>query len=274
MPDKDLVSIIIPVYKENITSEERISLRQCLKVLKRYRKVLVTWCGLNLDVYFAEYPDFKVEYFDKKFFRDVDCYNCLMLSKLFYERFTDYKYILIYQLDAYVFRDELEYWCSLNYDYLGAPWFEDFQSFEDGMMLWAVGNGGFSLRKVSALIRVLNYKGAVKKPFAVIRSLNSNNSVIKIKKILISFLMIFGYKNNIWYLLNNYNRNEDNFWRQFTTETNMVLKIPSPELAASFSFEKSPEYLFNKIGNKLPFGCHGWSKYSYNTFWEKYISEK
>ncbi|MFR6542216.1 MAG: DUF5672 family protein [Butyricimonas virosa] len=25
-------------------------------------------------------------------------------------------------IDAFVFRDELTYWCTLNYDYIGAPW--------------------------------------------------------------------------------------------------------------------------------------------------------
>jgi hypothetical protein len=34
------------------------------------------------------------------------------LSASFYERFLDTKYILIYQLDAFVFKDELQEWCD------------------------------------------------------------------------------------------------------------------------------------------------------------------
>lgn len=30
---------------------------------------------------------------------------------------------MIYQLDAWVFNDELSSWCSLGYDYIGAPFF-------------------------------------------------------------------------------------------------------------------------------------------------------
>jgi hypothetical protein len=48
-----------------------------------------------------------------------------MLSIDFYKRFRDYKFILIYQLDAYVFRDELEYWCEQDYDFIGAPLIEN-----------------------------------------------------------------------------------------------------------------------------------------------------
>jgi len=44
-----------------------------------------------------------------------------MMSPAFYDAFKAFDYILIYQLDAFVFRDELEYFCSLGYDYIGAP---------------------------------------------------------------------------------------------------------------------------------------------------------
>ena len=30
--------------------------------------------------------------------------------------------MLIYQLDAYVFKDELLNWANKGYDYIGAPW--------------------------------------------------------------------------------------------------------------------------------------------------------
>ena len=33
--------------------------------------------------------------------------------------------MLIYQLDAFVFQDDLAYWCQQNYDYIGAPWLRD-----------------------------------------------------------------------------------------------------------------------------------------------------
>ena len=54
-------------------------------------------------------------------------------------------------------------------------------------------------------------------------------------------------------------------------ETKHKLHRPSPEEAARFSFECSPEYLFQFIGRTLPFGCHAWRKFQYEEFWSKYI---
>jgi hypothetical protein len=72
--------------------------------------------------------------------------------------------MLIYQLDAWVFKDDLMKWCNKGYDYIGAPWFEDFGSYEKGKKLWRVGNGGFSLRKIKYFCKVLSWKWPVIKP--------------------------------------------------------------------------------------------------------------
>jgi hypothetical protein len=74
-----------------------------------------------------------------------------MCSIGFYEVFRQYEYMLIYQLDCWVFRDELEMWCDKGYDYIGAPFFVKW--FVDRGIY--VGNGGFSLRKISNIIEYL-----------------------------------------------------------------------------------------------------------------------
>jgi len=272
MNKEGLVNIVIPVYRDNITYEEKISLQQCIKILSEHPIILVSHRELNLSIYFNEYPDFGVEYFDIAYFKDVRSYNELMLSRGFYERFINYKYILIYQLDAFVFRDELNYWCTQEYDYIGAPWFDNFGSYKNGNELWSVGNGGFSLRNVKSFLKILNYRGPVKKPSVFLKELNIKSQRNIIKKLVLFFLMCFGYRNNISYFLNRFNQNEDFFWEQFLKGGFITLKMPSPEIAAYFSFEKSPEYLFSKIGEKLPFGCHAWEKNL--NFWNQYILEK
>ena len=75
-----------------------------------------------------------------------------MLSSEFYRRFSKFEYILIYQLDAFVFKDQLNYWCKKGYDYIGAPWFEGFHLTKTGVNIIGVGNGGFSLRRVKTHI--------------------------------------------------------------------------------------------------------------------------
>ena len=47
--------------------------------------------------------------------------------------------------------------------------------------------------------------------------------------------------------------------------------IPSKQEAARFSFEVHPERLYHNNGNVLPFGCHAFEKWEYDSFWKKHI---
>jgi hypothetical protein len=91
-----------------------------VKVLK-IPNCLVQPEGLEND-YHKKYSNISVESFPKRYFENIEGYNELLLSASFYERFLDTKYILIYQLDAFFFKDELQEWCDRGYDYIGAPW--------------------------------------------------------------------------------------------------------------------------------------------------------
>ena len=128
MPNKEcnsqhLVKIVIPIYKTDLNVYETVSLNQVVDVLKNYTKIIIKPTNLDVKAILDKYDNqFDVQDFDDDYFTDLVGYNRLMLSPEFYGRFEDSKYILIYQLDAFVFRDELAYWCSLNYDYIGAPW--------------------------------------------------------------------------------------------------------------------------------------------------------
>lgn len=146
------VAVVIPIYREKLNSFEKISLMQAMNILKKYDIVLVMPKGLHIDLV----HNCKVEYFSKEYFLSISSYNRLMLSEEFYCRFGNYKYILIYQLDAFVFLDELLYFCSLGYDYVGAPWLHGIYKYVDEKhCVWNVGNGGLSLRKISSFIRAV-----------------------------------------------------------------------------------------------------------------------
>lgn len=100
--------IVIPIYKTELTETEIVSLKQCFKVLNQH--IIKFVAPKNLDVSFYSKilgNNILVEYFPESYFSGISAYNSLMLSSLFYERFLEYEFILIYQLDCYVFRDEL-----------------------------------------------------------------------------------------------------------------------------------------------------------------------
>lgn len=121
MEKKDIV-VVIPIYKATLTQYEEMSLNQCVKVLANYSLVVIKPTSLDINELLSQYSLLKVENFPDDCFSNLRAYNKLVLSEDFYQRFVDYQYMLIFQLDAYVFRDELLDWAKRGYDYIGAPW--------------------------------------------------------------------------------------------------------------------------------------------------------
>lgn len=146
------VAVVIPLYRDYIEPSERISLNQAEHILREYTIIFVMPEGMA----FNEGDKYRKEYFEKEHFVSIKAYNDLLLKTKFYERFAEFQYILIYQLDAFVFEDRLMYFCDLQYDYIGAPWLSGVQEYVDSQhTVWHVGNGGFSLRNVSGCINLL-----------------------------------------------------------------------------------------------------------------------
>ena len=113
------VCVVIPLYKDTLSASEEQSIIQGLDILDKHKKVFITADNYTLPDLLRNYSQLT---FDKNYFRDITGYNRLMLSREFYQKFSNYGFILIYQPDAWVFRDELLDWCNKNYDYIGAPW--------------------------------------------------------------------------------------------------------------------------------------------------------
>lgn len=150
----EMAAVLVPVYRNELSVSEQISLRQCKRILHRHPVILIA--PETLDIENHELTGFSVERFPACFFDGIAGYNRLMLSEEFYQRFERYQYILICQLDAFVFSDRLQEFCGMGYDYMGAPWFSGRRHIAglERRYLY-VGNGGFSLRKVSAFLGIL-----------------------------------------------------------------------------------------------------------------------
>ena len=151
---KEKCCVVVPVYKRNPVFFEQASLMQCVRILgRKYDIYLVAPFGLDLSGYTSLCPDykFKVKRIAQNFAESIDGYNQLCKRWEFYNAFSEYQYMLIYQLDCWVFADDLDYFMSLEYDYFGAPWME---IKNNKVMLIGCGNGGFSLRKVDKMLQV------------------------------------------------------------------------------------------------------------------------
>ncbi len=258
--------VVIPVYKTELSAYERISLSQCIKVLGAYDIYVVLPEGLEntfkSSMYFRD-ERLKYKTFKDTFFTDIPAYNRLMKSPAFYGAFLDYEFLLIHQLDAFVFSDELEQWCNLNFGTIGAPLFEGHDFAEKGSMIVGQGNGGFCLRKVRACYDVvsqyrwLNYKRTFEGPVA--------QFYVRWYRF-VKHRLLFNFSGYPFQPI----INEDLFWAEVVPKAFPAFKVPDPLQAVGFSFEVNPDVLFEKNGRKLPFGCHAWWKYDLE-FWRKHI---
>lgn len=267
--------VVIPIYKKVPDTNEFISFSNNIKILSKHTISILTFRGLNISYYLAILDNnnitYQIDYFDKKYFDGLLSYNKLLLSEMFYKNYESYDFILITQLDVYVFRDELEYWCNKNYDYIGAPWFDRFRTKHEDGKLKKVGNGGFSLRKIASFIDVFKY---VEKNNKTISLFNFWNKYEFFECHKFSFRNIWkrmrGIENNLSFYLNSTTQ-EDVVWSLIVPEAIKTFKIAPIKEAIKFSFESDPIYLYKKNSKKLPFGCHAWHKNQYVEFWSNFI---
>ena len=222
------VAVVIPVPRMPLQRDEEISFRQLRHHLFAYDSILIAPATLDVDAL-----GLPVRRFPDSCFTSVGSYNRLLLTPTFYDAFSDYEYILTYQLDCLVFSGDLDRWCDRGWDYVGAPWFPNFTAGPEGG-LWRVGNGGFSLRRVDAFRRLLQ-------------------------------------RSDVTGFLEGYHGQEDVFWSFEAQQFDPGFRIPEPAEAVAFSIESNPRHCFELNGNALPFGCHYWNRID-RPFWEHFLA--
>ncbi len=251
---KPTLIIVVPIYRSELSADEQISIER-LTTLCPLPKCIVAPEGLALPPLLQTWS---VEYFAPHFFQGIHSYNRLMLSAEFYQRFTQYDYMLIHQTDVFLFRNDLEQWCQQGYTYIGAPWLIKRKYKGLGRILLylraiphrlqrrpflpldfggKVGNGGLSLRHINDFLQVCT------------------NQQPEIQQWLIKSQTQREY-------------NEDCFWA-----TRPGWRYPTYQHALTFSIDLDPADAMQQNHNQLPMGCHGWSKPAYRAFWWPYITQ-
>lgn len=234
--------IIIPIYNEHPSNAEKKSLLRNTTVLKYYDIYAIHPIGMNTN----EYNQYNIDRFipfDEKYFRSNKSYSRLLLSYSFYECFTSYDYMLIAQTDTYILDSDysLEYFINMSYDYYGAPWPNGPFDGQFGIREYIksifvpspksllVGNGGFSLRRISTTKKlVFNHAFFIK--------------------------YFWRLNEDIFFSLHGRNRKDYsscpyNIASQFSLETNMDYEISNGNIPyAIHAWEK---YLSKKLQNDL-----------------------
>lgn len=267
------VVIVIPYYKDTINNYEKISWQSLLKYYPDIPKVVVMPRGVNSPV--SHESILKTEYLDPSYFRSVSTTNKYYLNKQFYKRFITYKYILLFELDCLIVKDELNYWLSQNFSYIGAPTVKksllDRKNRKPNKLKYFC-NGGFSLRKVHDFINVLDSQS--------INLLNNYTwrELLKVWKIIkFTRLLYKSYKSKklAQYFARNYYQHEDVFWSYFAKLFSKDFKnADSKNLTylAQFAIDTGPQFVRSKINYGHPFAYHKLYAYDH-ALWDELTDE-
>lgn len=228
--------VLIPIYKRKINIHEKVALQQVRKILGGYKICFIAPVSLTID-YDGLEEGIEMIRFPDDFFLSTVTYSHLLLMPSFYRRFSNYCYMLIYQLDAFVFSDRLQEFCELNYDYIGGPWARVHRNTQT--VKCSIGNGGFSLRKVSSHEMVCQRRDEI-----------LNRLPNKKKNLLMKC--------------------EDLFFAYCSTQPDLNFHVANFTKAIDFSVDEDVGHVFERMPRWMPFGCHAWSTGNYN-FWRPLI---
>ncbi len=256
-------AIVIPMYRDLIDPLEQPTVRH----LRKYLAAWDTFCIIPEHCVSGDFP-FSPIVFPDEFFTSIDAYSTLLLTPNFYRRFAAYEFILICQLDALVFADDLNHWCDAGYDYIGAP---VYVRKDDDTSPVFVGNGGFSLRRVMACLQVLEKSGPARIGALPIAALPADVAILpKWKQYRKLWSIRRAMRQGAERYAAAYSLNEDLFWSLRAPLFDPEFSIAPIEVASRFSVEKHPRHWVAMNGGALPFGCHAWAKWD-KPFWEQYI---
>ncbi len=260
-----LVDIIIPIYREIPEGDDLIALNQVFHILGQYKITFIHPKSLSLEAY----QSFKASFlsFDDHYFKGIYGYNQLMMSSEFYKKFSE-KYILIYQTDCFIFKDELKYWCQQDYDYIGAPWIRSAEKIPFFKLIFD--------KTISGIKSLINFKGNGKwqKDKSLLYnnvgngglSLRNREKFIKVLEAIPEVVSIYlDPKNSGQFYA------EDVFFSIEPERNGIIFSKPNYKEACFFSIENKQEKAMNINKGKLPFGCHRWNKEK--DFWRPYFSD-
>ncbi|MBD1392884.1 DUF5672 family protein [Mucilaginibacter glaciei] len=262
--DKKQVVVIIPFYKGNLSASELVALQQCVNMLSDFPLIAIKPQELTLPREVSQLGITKSVSFDDHFFASISGYNALMLSDVFYKTFLDYEFMLIHQLDAFIFKNELSYWCNKGFDYIGAPWLREFPYID-----FIKGIKSQILQKTH--IRTNKLKDGLPSPLQFENRVGNGGLSLRRTKKFYDIALNMQPRMHDYLNRTEHQYNEDAFWSIEVNRKNKVLKIPSLKTGLKFSMELFPERAFQLNHNELPFGCHAWDKYP--DFWRPVFND-
>lgn len=229
--------IVIPIYKYELDILDKLSLNRLNKIVKmKYDLFFVKPESLNCENYYKIFNKELVTEisFKDSYFENTDSYSQLCIQYDFYNTFSDYEYMYIYQTDCYLVKDELNAWCDKGYDYIGAPIISSNANWVNikNPNKWEpqVGNGGFSLRKIETFKEITDPNGEFRRTYNL-----SDEQLASIKY-------------------------EDLYFMNYVAKY-YDITTPDWKTALYFAIDMNADVIYDKLKFKeLPMGIHAWPK--------------
>jgi hypothetical protein len=114
------VSVLVPVLNPVLTPIEREILDHCCVALRKYSFIFVVSESAEISELKNSYEHADFITFNEKYFESRRTLASLFLMEGFYERFSWCDFLLIHELNSWIVKDELHYWCKQGYDFLKA----------------------------------------------------------------------------------------------------------------------------------------------------------
>jgi hypothetical protein len=225
------IAIVLPIYRPRLDDGALATVDRAIALLQHGDWHLVAPMSLETSFYEERYGKAIVRFPDA-YFDSLQNYSHLLLTDEFYATFVQYEYMLVIQDDVYVLRDDLAYWQTRRFDYIGAPWpmgleYVLYMSHKPGIqgcpVTAYVGNGGFSLRRISAC-----------------------------RQLLAEFA-----EEAAWYRKN---EAEDTFFAVFG-QLSQQFTLPSLRVAAAFAWEVELRRMHALCEGQLPMAIHAYDGY-------------
>lgn len=250
--------VVIPLYKTLLCHNERLAFERALHTLSHRRFSIACPTGLDLAPLAESLArvDHDVRRFDTHWFDGIEGYNRLMLSPTFYDTFADAEYLLICQTDAFVFEDRLDAWLDKGYDYVGAPWIaspqtaatrflrrinDAFRKRRKNTAHWfKVGNGGFSLRNVSTMRRIVT---------------TQRENIVRLQD-----------------MADHSGHHIEDLYFSIVAPKLTRMRIPDYREAVDFCIDRKPDVALRLNGGKLPIACHRFFDRGTRRFWAPIIA--
>jgi hypothetical protein len=265
-PPTKRVAVTVPLASHpELLPDEEISLAHLRHHLGAYDRYVIA--PQSMDV---PHDDFQVVRFPDEYFGSANAQTRLMMTPAYYEAFSDYEFILTYQLDAIVFSDQLTEWCDSGYAFVSAPNYGLSERYA-----WPC-SGGFALRNVRSFLGVFESDRYATDPDEYWTRVAAGRSragrLLHLPRKYLKRLRRF---NNVrrdidLFLTGKGPWLEDEFFVLKGAHYNPDFRLPSVETALRFAFDENPRHAFELAGGRLPFGAHAWFKQD-REFWEPHL---